>query len=970
MKLVAFLLVGAYVTYGMFSGFADLAMRFQHPGPVYGVLGASSTPINYATLVVLSAGVAFLLPRQFHMAVVENRSTQDVRRAAWLFPLYLVLINIFVIPLALAGLYNLPADTDHDMTVLALPLLAGSNLMAVIAFIGGMSAATAMVIVDTVAVSLMVSNHLVLPLVLRRRPFDAEGRDGRGPRNLGTFVLATRRVSIVAITLIAYGYYRVAGDSALASIGLLSFAAITQIAPAFFGGLFWRRGTQAGANAGLSIGVALWAYTLLVPTLVVDTSWVGLLREGPFGLAALNPVALAGVDLPRLTHGVLWSLGGNIVAYVLVSLLRPASALERIQAATFVGETAMGISPSLRLFRASVSVDELKATVGRFLGHDRTARSFDSFARSRGTVLEGRAEADIHILRYAEHLLASAIGAASSRLALSLVLRRRNLSSTAALRLLDEASAAMQHNRDLLQHALDHAQQGITVLDADLRLLSWNQAFIDLYELPPELIRIGVGLEEVIRTKAERGTYGPGDVDDIVAMRLHSLLNDPGPVRIRLSSGRVMSVRTNHLPGGGLINTYTDVTLLAAQEEAREREHETLEQRVRERTEELTRLNRELVLATRQADDANASKTRFLAAASHDILQPLNAARLYAASLVERMRQTPDAELADNIDASLDAVEEILTTLLDISRLDSGALTPQWSSVPIDDLFRQLAREYEPVAREKGLDLRFVATSLSVRSDRRLLRRLLQNLVSNAVKYTSDGRVLVGARRRGGTLRIEVLDTGQGIPESRQKDVFREFQRLPQGEKAARGLGLGLSIVERIAKALDNEVALTSEPGRGSVFSIELPVTRLAIIIRPTAERKQPRVPPMRITVLVLDNEPAVLDGMRTLLAGWGCDVTTAATPDQALGLCGGGPAPDVVIADFHLDDGDGLAAIAALRQPLGAGLPAVLVTADRSPGLAEQARSAGVAILNKPVKPAALRALLAQLSASRTAAE
>ena len=238
------------------------------------------------------------------------------------------------------------------------------------------------------------------------------------------------------------------------------------------------------------------------------------------------------------------------------------------------------------------------------------------------------------------------------------------------------------------------------------------------------------------------------------------------------------------------------------------------------------------------------------------------------------------------------------------------------------------------------------------------------------MKYTSSGRVLVGARRRGGTLRIEVLDTGQGIPESRQKDVFREFQRLPQGEKAARGLGLGLSIVERIAKALDVEVALRSEPGRGSVFSIELPVTRLAIIIRPAPERKQPRVPPMDLRILALDNEPAVLDGMRTLLAGWGCAVATAATLDEALGLCGGGPAPDVVVADFHLDDGDGLAAIAALRGHLGAGLPAVLVTADRSPALADAARSTGIAVLNKPVKPAALRALLAQMSASRTAAE
>ncbi|WP_375461653.1 NahK/ErcS family hybrid sensor histidine kinase/response regulator [uncultured Enterovirga sp.] len=971
-KLMAFLLVGLFVVYGMFAGFSDLAAKLSYAGPLHQVLGPTSGATSYLTLILLSACVALLLPRQFHMTVVENRSVEDVRRAAWLFPLYLVLINIFVIPLALAGLYLLPAGTDRDMTVLALPLQAGSGLVALATFVGGLSAATAMVIIDTVAISIMVSNHLVLPLVLRRGSFGATPNPPGGEfRNLGGFVLVVRRIAIVAVTLLGYAYYRVAGEYELASIGLLSFAAVTQIAPAFFGGLVWRRGTAAGAVAGLAVGFAVWAYTLLLPVLITGTGWGMMLVEGPFGIAGLNPVSLAGTDLPRLTHGVLWSLGLNISAYVVGSLLRPAGALERIQAATFVGETTMPISPSLRLFRASVTVEELKQAVGRFLGHDRTRRSFAGYARSRGVTLEGRQEADIHLLRYAEHLLASAIGAGSSRLALSFVLRRRNLSTKAALRLLDEASAAMQHNRDLLQHALDHAQQGITVLDSDLRLLCWNQAFVDLYGFPTDLIRIGVGLEEILRVNATHGAYGPGAVDDLIATRLHSMLHDQGPTRVRLASGRVISVRSNHLPGGGLIATYTDVTELADEEEAREREHETLERRVRERTEELTRLNEELTRAKREADDANASKTRFLAAASHDILQPLNAARLYATSLIERLRETRDATLAANIDASLDAVEEILTTLLDISRLDSGALTPQFSAVPLDDMFRHLAREFEPVAREKGLDLRFVPTSLSVRSDRRLLRRLLQNLVSNGVKYTMSGRVLVGVRRRGRTVRLEVLDTGLGIAPSQQEEVFREFQRLPHGARVARGLGLGLSIVERIGRALDVEIGLRSEPGRGSVFSVVLPVTRAAMIIRPPRERPRAPAPLAGLSVLAIDNEPAVLGGMQTLLAGWGCDVQIASTLEEAKGWIAVSPgAPEIVIADYHLDDGDGLQAIVALRDQLGPDLPAMLLTADRSPALAERARAAGIAILNKPLKPAALRAFLGQVRSTRVTAE
>ncbi|HKH34903.1 MAG TPA: PAS-domain containing protein, partial [Beijerinckiaceae bacterium] len=696
--------------------------------------------------------------------------------------LYLVLINVFVIPLALAGLATFaPGEIDRDMTVLALPLRDGAGLIALAAFLGGLSAATAMVIVESVALAIMISNHLILPLVLRRRGFSgAPGETAvRRPADLGGFILGVRRIAIVVVLLLAYAYYRGSGDAALAAIGLLSFAAIAQIAPAFFGGLFWARGTALGASAGLVIGFAVWAYTLLLPSIAWDGGfWTDLMARGPLGHGLLRPTALLGADLPQLMHGVAWSLGLNIAAYVGFSLMRPANALERLQATAFVGRDLGPIAPSFRLFRGSVSVEDLRATVARYLGEERTNRSFEGFLRSRGVPLSARAEADIHLLRYAEHLLASAIGAASSRLALSLLLRRRNVSTKAALKLLDDASAAIQYSRDLLQHALDHARQGITVLDRELHLLAWNRAFIDLYELPPELVRIGVGLDEIIRFNAARGSYGAGPVDELMAQRLHSFIHDTEPQRLRLQpTGRVIEIRSNQLPSGGFVTTYTDVTDTVAAEEARARANELLEQRVRERTEELTRLNEALTAAKGEADEANVSKTRFLAAASHDILQPLNAARLYATALVERTRERGDATLAENVDASLDAVEEILTALLDISRLDSGAMKPQWSRFPLDELFRQLQREFEPVAREKGLELVLVRSSLSVRSDRRLLRRILQNLVSNAVKYTPRGRILVGARRRRERVSIEVWDTGLGIPASKQKLVFGEFQR-------------------------------------------------------------------------------------------------------------------------------------------------------------------------------------------------
>src|SRR5262249_28978448 len=312
------------------------------------------------------------------------------------------------------------------------------------------------------------------------------------------------------------------------------------------------------------------------------------------------------------------------------------------------------------------------------------------------------------------------------------------------------------------------------------------------------------------------------------------------------------------------------------------------------------RLNTELGRAKGEAEQANISKTRFLAAASHDILQPLNAARLYVTSLVERQRGRDDAQLITNIDASLDAVEEIFGALLDISRLDTGAMKPEISDFRIDELLRQLEVEFTPLAQEKGLRLKFIPCSLAVRSDRRLLRRLLQNLVSNAVKYTPQGRVLVGCRRYKGRLRVDICDTGLGIPASKKQAIFQEFHRLDEGAKAARGLGLGLSIVERIARVLDYNITVRSTLGRGSRFSAEVPLSGVVPPRRQQAvARDIDRVQLAGIAVLCIDNEPAILDGMQTLLEGWGCRVLKASHVEAAVTLVAEAQmAPDGLLVD------------------------------------------------------------------------
>jgi Na+/proline symporter len=307
-KLVAFLAVGVFVTFVMFPGPLALFARALQLPQTAAMLTHPPPLSTFCAMTALSLFAIVLLPRQFHVTVVENNSEDEIRRAAWLFPLYLVLINLFVIPIAIAGLLTFPRGlVDSDMFVLALPLKAGSDLLALTAFVGGLSAATAMVIVESVALAIMVSNDIVVPWVLQRREALITGRE-----DVGSLLLTVRRLAIFAVLLFAYMYYRFAGDSQLAAIGILAFAAIAQLAPAFFGGLIWRNATARGAIAGMTVGILTWAYTLLLPTFVDNT----FLAAGPWGIDWLRPQHLFGMELPPLVHGVMWSFLLNILATI------------------------------------------------------------------------------------------------------------------------------------------------------------------------------------------------------------------------------------------------------------------------------------------------------------------------------------------------------------------------------------------------------------------------------------------------------------------------------------------------------------------------------------------------------------------------------------------------------------------------------------------------------------------------------
>jgi signal transduction histidine kinase len=526
-------------------------------------------------------------------------------------------------------------------------------------------------------------------------------------------------------------------------------------------------------------------------------------------------------------------------------------------------------------------------------------------------------------------------------------------------------------NEDLtLRDALDFVPQGIAVFDSSLRLSISNTRYRNLLNLPENLASPGTALNDIALYLAHRGDLGSGDPTTLANERVALLTQNETSVSQRLGgSGQTLEFHSARLPDGGLVVSFADVSARVEAEEALERVAHSLEGRVAERTATLTRVNAELEIARTKADAANRDKTRFLAAASHDLLQPLNAARLYTATLIERAGGTDVAELAHSIEASLNAVEEIMSALLDISRIDSGALKPSPTPFALRDLTRKIDVEFGPLAREKEIELRLPTTSAAALSDRALVGRILQNLVSNAIKYTRPGgRVLVGCRLRGNRVRLDVIDTGIGFNKDQHALIFAEFSRLEHGARMAQGLGLGLSIVKRLVAALGLALELDSVEGKGSRFSLYMPLTRR---LRPATAETTPVEEPgtgiAKLRVLCVDNERAILDAMAGLLSGWGCDVRVARSlKDIARDELLVGWLPDLVLMDYHLDQTSGLDAIEWLRQNVGGHLPAALVTADRSPAVRALAEERGVAVMTKPVKPAALRATISGLAGQR----
>ncbi|MGV8960179.1 MAG: NahK/ErcS family hybrid sensor histidine kinase/response regulator [Stenotrophomonas sp.] len=945
-KLVAIVALGlfAYLWLGNHTTMVTQSARTLFEG---------MPPAGFVSQTLLSFFALICLPRQFHVAVVECGDVADIRRARWMFGAYLVIISVMIVPITTAAV-ALFGDgmAINDSMMLALPLAEGRHTLALVAYVGGFSAATGMVIVSSIALATMISNDLVMPVLLRR------SGDHRVAAHVASKVLWIRRLAILLLALAAYGYYRSASnDASLASYGLMAFAAVAQFAPGLIGGLYWRGASRHGVEAGMLLGFAVWVYTLLLPALTLG-GWFdpGWLEHGALGISWLRPQQLFGLSgWDPLTHGTFWSLLLNAGTMLVVSVRWRPDVAERLRAAPFLDPYAQ--RPAVAGdWPGHVKVRDLLALATRVIGDRHARRAFFEQAQSLERELQTSAAADRVWVQFTERLLAASIGAASARLLLTSLLRGSGMDLGEVVAVLDEAGQELRFNREILSTTLENISAGVSVVDPDMRLTAWNRRYQQMFGYPDGMLYVGRPVADLIRYNAERGELGQGDIEIQINRRIgYMRAGSPHVFERTGADGKVIELRGQALPGGGYVTSYNDITDFKRAETALLEANETLEQRVAERS--------------HVAEMAQQSKTRFLAAISHDVLQPLNAARLFASALRDSHQDNEEQRhLAERVDASLRAAEELLDGLLDVSRLDAGGLQVTLDDFDVSLLMRELAAQYTPVAAGRGLRLHVFARPAWVRSDRRLLRRVLQNFMANALRYTRVGRIVLAVRVRGEQVQLQVWDTGPGIPEHHMQQIFNEFHRYQQPfDWGEQGLGLGLSICQRISRLLDHGLNARSQVGRGSMFSITLPRV-------PTpASLPSPRTPAAfanddslaGLRVLCVDNDQEILDGMRALLGRWKVQVITASTVDMALEKLQ--EQPDVMLVDYHLHDRmDGLDALVALREAAGRPLPGALLTADGRDELKRLARERGYRLLTKPVKPASLRAFLTALHEPR----
>ncbi|MHA6316446.1 hybrid sensor histidine kinase/response regulator [Altererythrobacter sp. CAU 1778] len=874
---------------------------------------------RFAMLTFLAAMAILCLPRQFHMLVVEAQEDRLEGSMRWLFPAYLAAISAAVIPIVVAGALTMPAETPADTLMLSLPLANEAEWLALLAFIGGFSASTGMIIVTSIALSSMVTNDLIVPVVLRERMRQRDGRQVMGPA-----LIMVRRLTVVGLLALAYLVARAVGSGpTLAALGEIAFAGVAQFAPGLLLGMWWRKANRIGMIAGLLAGFTGWLVLLAAPAMFPDYS----------------PVMI-GDDV--LVSGAAFSLLTNTLFFVVFSMVGETTLADRVQAIAYVGRQRALPHPDA--LASDVRVADLRLLLEQFVGEERAREVLNAVRLQHGRNYRDGDAADLALRDATEKTISAIIGSSSARMLVASTLEGDPVSLERVVAMFDETSQRLQFGAGLLQIAIEHIDQGISVVDKQQRLVAWNPRYVEMFDFPAELVEVGRPIADLLRFNMRALGFAEATIDAEIEKRLSYLRAGSRHRTERiLSDGRVLRVMGNPAPDGGYVTSYSDITADRIAEQA-------LEAKVFERTQQLVETNAALEAATR-------SKTRFLAAASHDLVQPLNAARLFASALAEEIDTERPAEqrLLGQIDRSIGTADRLLRALLDISRLDGSKIDITRTRFSLDRALAEIGNEFEVQAAAKGLALRIRPCGLWVETDRGLFVSVLQNLVTNALRYTDSGKVLVCCKRRGQAVEIVVADQGPGIAPADRERIFEEFTQIGR-QRGGEGLGLGLAIVRRIAAMLGTRVQVQSQVGRGSVFSFRLPLaTPLEAPVVPP-DQPQPASAPAGARVLCIDNDRAGCEGLVALLRRWGLDAEGAAHPAEVTGTA----RPQLLVLDYRLDDGlTGDKAYPLVVERFGRPQATILLTAEDTDETKAAAEAIGAQRLLKPASPAVLRALV-----------
>jgi signal transduction histidine kinase len=770
--------------------------------------------------------------------------------------------------------------------------------------------------------------------------------------------------------------HQIMGIPWLAQIGFMSFLAAAQLAPGLIAGLYWRKAHGIGVTFGLLVGLALWFYCcVLTAILPADNS---LLVHGPLGVDWLRPMNFMGIEGEhRLAYATAWSLGANLVAMIGLSLLLRPSRADIRQARLFTGEPGSTSGSSDRDYQLSlIRVSQLQALLPPFMEPAELESMWQQFEDTYQQRLLPADRAPRFVVEQVESVLARIIGATSAHQAMEQLENSQQLAYSDLAGMVSDASKLHTFNRELLQTTVESLLQGVSVVDKELRLVAWNSQYEEMFHYPERFLYVGCPIERVYRFNAERGILGGSlPTEQEVEKRL-DWLREGNPHRLEriLPDGTVVDIRGNPLPHGGFVTTYIDITdyreVVTQLEEAKielENRVATDSQNLSETNARLRQENRLRAQVESRLREAHQSKTRFMSATSHDLLQPINAARLFTAALKPQLGEAVDSQakrVVDQIDSSLQRAEQLIAELREIARLDSGKQMPRRAHFCVTDLLESLEQEFQHMAAAGSLELRVVPSSAWLYSDQALVHRMLQNLVSNAIKYTQEGRVMLGVRRRAEGAEIQVWDTGPGIAEQDQVRIFQEFERLQRRPAGADdGLGLGLAIVQRYGELLGHPVRLQSTEGSGTLFSVTVTYGQVQSVSHTVQEEVIPR-DLEGLKVLCLDNDPLILEGMEQLLGTMGARVNTAANREQLLENFSDGGWPDIVLADYHLDGGDtGLNAMLEARKHNGSDTPCIIISADDSDVIRDRAKAVGYRFLPKPVNATRLRALVLALT-------